>query len=60
MDLNAMKNRIRERFQELSASEIKPIIQKLTNFQPLNEVEKETVRLWMVGDARATRGWKMI
>jgi hypothetical protein len=34
MDLNAMKNRIRERFQELSASEIKPIIQKLTNFQP--------------------------
>ncbi|MDI6812592.1 MAG: hypothetical protein QME75_14650 [Deltaproteobacteria bacterium] len=53
MDLNSMKNRVRERFQELSAGEITPIIKKLTDFQPLNEAEKETVRLWMVGDAES-------
>jgi hypothetical protein len=53
MDLNTIMNRARERFQELSAGEIKPIIQKLTNFQPLNEGEKETVRFWMVGDAES-------
>ena len=53
MSLNDMKNRIRERFQELGTGEIKPVIEKLESFEPLSEGEKEAVRLWMVGDAES-------
>ena len=51
MDLTQMKNRIRERFQELSAGEITPIIGKLENNEPLSQADKEFVLTWMVGDA---------
>ncbi len=50
-ELVHMKNRIRERFQELSAGEIRAIVGKLENQQPLTDAEKDYVRTWMVGDA---------
>jgi len=53
MDLTQMKNRIRERFQELSAGEITPIIRKLANNEPLSQADKDFVRTWMVGDAES-------
>lgn len=50
-ELVKMKNRLRERFQELTAAPIREVIGKLENFQPLSAAEKDYVRTWMVGDA---------
>jgi hypothetical protein len=52
-EMVTLKNRIRERFQELTAGEIKAIIAKLENYEPLSEAEKDYVRTWMVGEAES-------
>ncbi len=52
-DLVQMQNRVRERFQELTASEVSSIIGKLENNEPLSQAEKDFVRTWMVGDAES-------
>jgi hypothetical protein len=45
------KNRVREAIEQATADEVTAIIAKLENSQPLSEAEKQTVRLWVVGDA---------
>jgi hypothetical protein len=45
------KNKVREAIEQATADDVAPIIAKLENNQPLTEAEKQTVRLWVVGDA---------
>jgi len=45
------KNRVREAIEQATADEVAAIISKLENSQSLTEAEKQTVRLWVVGDA---------
>jgi hypothetical protein len=45
------KNQVREAIEQATADDVAPIIAKLENNQPLTEAEKQTVRLWVVGDA---------
>jgi hypothetical protein len=45
------KNGIRQAIEQATAGEIAAIIGKLENQQPLNQAEKEMVKLWVVGDA---------
>jgi hypothetical protein len=45
------KNGIRQAIEQATAEAIAAIIGKLENNQPLNEAEKQTVKLWVVGDA---------
>lgn len=52
-ELVQMQNRVRERFQELTAGEINSIIDKLEGNEPLSQAEKDFVRTWMVGDAES-------
>jgi hypothetical protein len=47
------RDQIREAVQELTASSMKPIIQKLEKNQPLTPEEKDLIRSWIVGDAAA-------
>ena len=52
-ELVKLRNQAREALQELTAPEIKPLIHKLEKNQDLTPAEKDTVRLWIVGDAAA-------
>ena len=45
------KNAIRQAIEQATAEAVAAIIGKLENNQPLNEAEKQTVKLWVVGDA---------
>jgi hypothetical protein len=45
------KNGIRQAIELATADAIAVIIGKLENNQPLTEAEKQTVKLWVVGDA---------
>jgi hypothetical protein len=45
------KNEIRQAIELATAEVVAAIIGKLENNQPLNEAEKQTVKLWVVGDA---------
>jgi DNA-binding FadR family transcriptional regulator len=45
------KNAIRQAIEQATAEAIAAIIGKLENNQPLDEAEKQTVKLWVVGDA---------
>jgi DNA-binding FadR family transcriptional regulator len=45
------KNAIREAIEQATAEAVAAIIGKLENNQPLDEAEKQTVKLWVVGDA---------
>jgi hypothetical protein len=45
------KNKVREAIEEATADDVAAIISKLENNQDLTEAEKQTVRLWVVGDA---------
>jgi hypothetical protein len=50
-ELVKSKNGIRQAIEQATASEVAAIIGKLENNQPLNQAEKEMVKLWVVGDA---------
>ena len=50
-ELVKSKNDIRQAIEQATASDVAAIIGKLENNQPLTEAEKQTVKLWMVGDA---------
>jgi hypothetical protein len=50
-DLVKSKDAIRQAIERATAEAIAAIIPKLENNQPLNSAEKETVKLWVVGDA---------
>src|SRR3990172_4011743 len=52
-ELVQMQNRVRERFQELTAGEVRSIISKLESNEPLSQADKDFVRTWMVGDAES-------
>ncbi len=52
-NLVGARDRAREDLQEATAREMRPIIKKLENNEPLTDAEKNLVRLWMVGDAEA-------
>jgi hypothetical protein len=45
------KNEIRQAIELATTEAVAAIIGKLENNQPLNEAEKQTVKLWIVGDA---------
>lgn len=45
------KNGIRQAIEQATAEAVAAIIGKLENNQPLDEAEKQTVKLWVVGDA---------
>jgi DNA-binding FadR family transcriptional regulator len=45
------KNDIRQAIEQATAEAIAAIIGKLEDNQPLDEAEKQTVKLWVVGDA---------
>jgi len=45
------KNGIRQALEQATAETIAAIIGKLENNQPLTDAEKQTVKLWVVGDA---------
>ncbi len=45
------KNGIRQAIEQATAEAVAAIIGKLENNQPLTEAEKQTVKLWVVGDA---------
>jgi hypothetical protein len=47
------RDRARELLQDLTAQQIKPLIGKLENNQPLTLEEKDLIRLWVVGDAES-------
>lgn len=50
-ELVKSKNDIRKAIEQATAGEVAAIIGKLENNQPLNQAEKEMVKLWVVGDA---------
>jgi hypothetical protein len=50
-ELIKSKNGIRQAIEQATAGAIAAIIGKLENNQPLNDEEKQTVKLWIVGDA---------
>jgi hypothetical protein len=50
-ELVKSKNHIRQAIEQATAAEVAAIIGKLENSQPLNQAEKEMVKLWIVGDA---------
>ena len=45
------KNGVRQAIEQATADAVAVIIGKLENQQPLTDAEKQTVRLWVVGDA---------
>ena len=50
-ELVKSKNGIRQAIEQATADAIATIIGKLENNQPLTDAEKQTVKLWVVGDA---------
>jgi hypothetical protein len=50
-ELVKSKNGIRQAIEQATAGDVAAIIGKLENNQPLNQAEKEMVKLWVVGDA---------
>ena len=50
-ELVKSKNKVRQAIEQATAGAVAAIIGKLENNQPLTEDEKQTVRLWVVGDA---------
>jgi hypothetical protein len=47
------KNKVREAIEQATADDVAAIIAKLENNQSLSDAEKQTVRLWVVGDAES-------
>ena len=45
------KNGIQQAIEQATAGAVAAIVGKLENNQPLTEAEKQTVKLWVVGDA---------
>ena len=50
-ELVKSKNDIRQAIEQATAGAVAAIIGKLENNQPLTDAEKQTVKLWVVGDA---------
>ena len=50
-ELVKSKHTIRQAIEQATSGEIAAIIGKLENNQPLTDAEKQTVELWVVGDA---------
>jgi hypothetical protein len=50
-ELVQLKNKVREELQAATAENIKKILKKLDNREPLTPEEKNLVELWIVGDA---------
>jgi hypothetical protein len=50
-ELVKSKNDIRQAIEQATAGTVAAIIGKLENNQPLTDAEKQTVELWVVGDA---------
>ena len=50
-ELVKSKDGIRQAIEQATAEAVAAIIGKLENNQPLNDAEKQTVKLWVVGDA---------
>jgi hypothetical protein len=50
-ELVKSKNGIRQAIEQATAGAVAAIIGKLENNQPLTDAEKQTVKLWVVGDA---------
>ena len=50
-ELVKSKNEVRQAIEQATAGAVAAIIGKLENNQPLTEDEKQTVKLWVVGDA---------
>ena len=50
-ELVKSKDGVRQAIEQATAEAIAAIIGKLENNQPLNDAEKQTVKLWVVGDA---------
>ena len=50
-ELVKSKDKVRQAIEQATAGAIAAIIGKLENNQPLTEDEKQTVKLWVVGDA---------
>jgi len=50
-ELVKSKDGIRQAIEQATAESVAAIVGKLENNQPLNEAEKQTVKLWVVGDA---------
>ena len=50
-ELVKSKNAIRQAIEQATAGAVAAIIGKLENHQPLTDAEKQTVELWVVGDA---------
>ena len=50
-ELVQSKNGIRQAIEQATADTVADIVHKLENNQPLTEAEKQTVKLWVVGDA---------
>jgi hypothetical protein len=50
-ELVKSKDKVRQAIEQATAGVIAAIIGKLENNQPLTEEEKQTVKLWVVGDA---------
>ena len=50
-ELVKSKNSIRQAIEQATAGAVAAIIDKLEKNQPLNDAEKQTVKLWVVGDA---------
>jgi hypothetical protein len=50
-ELVKSKNTVHQAIEQATISDVAAIIGKLENNQPLNQAEKEVVKLWVVGDA---------
>jgi len=50
-ELVKSKDGVRQAIEQATAEAVAAIIGKLENNQPLTEAEKQTVKLWVVGDA---------
>jgi hypothetical protein len=50
-ELVKSKDQVRQAIEQATAAAVAAIIPKLESNQPLTEAEKQTVKLWVVGDA---------
>jgi hypothetical protein len=51
-ELVKSKDQVRRAIEQATAAAVAAIIPKLESNQPLTEAEKQTVKLWVVGDAK--------
>ncbi len=51
--LNKCKNIVREEFQSATSPQIKEIISKLSDQEPISDQDMDLIKLWIVGDAES-------